>query len=631
MANRLIDEDSPYLQQHANNPVEWYPWCDEAFAKAKEENKLIFLSIGYSSCHWCHVMEKESFENEEIAEYLNSNYICIKVDREERPDIDKHFQLVYQVINRRAGGWPLSVFMSPSAQTFYAGTYYPPTTSLGTMGFKELTNLLYKKFEISASDIDHNANVLDGMVKKIDIKKDETKLGIDHINLFMHDVKKNYEEEFGGFSNAPKFPHHSTLNSLINISKLTKADDAKDMLQNTLSNMTKGGMYDLIDGGFCRYSVDDRWLVPHFEKMCYDNALLIETYIKAYHHTNNKEYKDTAIDIAEFMYQKMSEESLFYSASDADSNGVEGAYFVYDFDEIEKLFVENSIDRELLAKIGFSLDGNFEGENIVRVDEEFEEFDTIKKLLKTIRDDREYPFIDKKIITAQNAMMIKSLFILGRSEPKYIQKAKESLEKLMNSMYINNELKHTKIADNSAKIDGFLDDYAYLALALLEGYKSTLDDDYIITAQKLINDAISKYYENGKWYYSIADFKTTADSTDGSTPSAISAICDATLTLSTILHDMKYKEIVYNSINYYSGDIKLYPYAHSYFSDIVTRYYSEDKLISSNIENLHEIVLKIDSYEYPYVYLKVTDESNYTICKNGACLNNLDNIEMIKI
>jgi uncharacterized protein YyaL (SSP411 family) len=576
-------------------------------------------------------MEQESFENEEIAKFLNDNYICIKVDREERPDIDKHFQLVYQVVNRRAGGWPLSVFMSPQAQTFYAGTYYPPTTNLGTMGFKELTNLLYQKFVSSEGDIVHNANVLNGMVQKVDNKKDAVDIDINLINLFMHDVKKNYQDEFGGFSKEPKFPHHATINSLLSLAKLNNNKDAKDMALDTLSHMIKGGMYDRVDGGFCRYSVDERWLVPHFEKMCYDNGLLIESYIKAYHLSSDTRYKDIACEIADFMYDKMSDGKLFYSASDADSNGVEGEYFCYNFDQVEKAFVENGIDRALLAKIGFSLDGNFDGKNIVRVDEEFDEFAKIKEILKEIREQKEYPFIDKKIITSQNAIVIKALFVLARNESIYKQKAIDSIEALIDSMYIQESLYHTKIADNSAKIDGFLDDLAYFALALLEAYKSTLDDKYILLAQKVINKAITEYYEDGKWYFSDGDFKTTAESTDASTPSAITAICDAMLTLSTITHELSYREIVYKSIVYYSNDIKMYPYAHSYFCDIVIRYFSEDKLITSSIENLNEVVLKVDRFKYPYVYLKANDDSNYSVCKNSACLSNLESIDDIEI
>jgi uncharacterized protein YyaL (SSP411 family) len=631
MANRLASEDSPYLQQHKDNLVDWYPWCDEAFDRAKNENKLIFLSIGYSSCHWCHVMESESFNHEEIAEFLNKNYICIKVDKEERPDIDKHYQLVYQLMNKRAGGWPLSIFLNPEKKPFYSGTYFPPYENMGLVGFLELVKILHSKYEQNSQGIAHNANELERFISKIGAKKDSVMVNEKILDDYVRANIKDYESRYGGFSYAPKFPHHSTLSTLIDIAKLSKELKVQDMVTYTLKNMTKGGMYDLIDGGFCRYSVDEKWLVPHFEKMCYDNGLLIEVYLKAYFLTNDNYYKDIAVDTIDFMIDKMCEDYLFFSASDADTNHIEGEYFIYSYDEIKDVFEEENIDLEYLKMIGVTKSGNFDSKNIIRVEEEFGKFEEIRGVLKKLREKKEYPFIDKKIIVSQNAMMIKSLFVASRLDPKYKHFAIDTLNTLLNELYENGTLYHSKMLGSQNKIEAFLEDYSYLSSCALEAYKTTLDDDYLILAQQLVNSALVKFYDNGKWYFSKGDFDTLADSTDSTIPSAIACILDSMLTLSILLDDLKYKEFVFKSIIYYSSDIKNYPSAHSLFVRVIARYYMEDKVIKSKEKNLEELIYLVDKCNYPFVYLRANSSDNYSICKNTTCINNVDTIDMLDL
>ena len=332
MSNRLKPEDSPYLQQHKDNPVDWYPWCEEAFKRAKKENKAIFISIGYSSCHWCHVMKEKVFQNQVCADILNQNFICIKVDREERPDIDKYYQEVYMLLNRRSGGWPTSIFCTPDNKPFYAGTYIAPESkenSIEGMGFIELTKLIAERISQNDEQILKNADEIEHFLRQQEHPKEATVLKEDFVKNFMHQVKNNYDTKYGGFSAAPKFPHTSTLGTLLVIDKLYNDKAAKAMVLHTLKSMKIGGMYDLVDGGFCRYSVDDKWMIPHFEKMLYDNALLCELYTNAYLTYKDEEFLDTAKETADFWHSHMSEDYLMYSASDADSKGEEGVYYTY--------------------------------------------------------------------------------------------------------------------------------------------------------------------------------------------------------------------------------------------------------------------------------------------------------------
>ena len=322
MSNRLEKEDSPYLQQHKNNPVDWFPWGNEAFEKAEKENKAIFISIGYSSCHWCHVMQKTVFENEECADILNDNFVCIKVDREERPDIDKHYQDVYQLLNNRAGGWPLSIFCTPQNKPFFGGTYIAPESKEGSiegMGFIEITKLITQKIKENDAQLFQNADEVESFINNYEHPKEATVLKQEFYKNFLHQVKNNYDTKFGGFSAAPKFPQVNTLNTLLTIERIYGDKSAQAMIQNTLSNMINGGFYDAEDGGFCRYAMDNEWREPHHEKMLYDNALLCELFVKAYQTYNDELYLRIAKQTADFCINSMSEDGLFYSARDADA------------------------------------------------------------------------------------------------------------------------------------------------------------------------------------------------------------------------------------------------------------------------------------------------------------------------
>ena len=638
MSNRLEKEDSPYLQQHKDNPVDWYPWCDEAFIKAEKENKAIFISIGYSSCHWCHVMEETVFENKECADILNKHFISIKIDREERPDLDKHYQEVHTLLNRRAGGWPTSVFCTPQNKPFFAGTYIPPESKSGSiegMGFKELTNLIAQKVDENDEQLYKNADEVEGFINHYEHPKEATVLKDDFYKNYIHQVKNNYDPRNGGFSVAPKFPQANTLNTLLTIDKLYDDKSVRAMLLDTLKNMSKGGMYDLIDGGFCRYSVDDKYLVPHFEKMLYDNALLCEVYAKTYLTYKDEKHLRIAKECADFWLNFMSEDGLFYSASDADSDGEEGTYFIYTYDEV-KSALENekykNIDT-ILTKLNVTPEGNFEGKNIIRIDEDApEKFDEIKIILQNIRKDRTYPFIDKKVQTSWSAMMIKSLFILGGIDSKYNKIAVESLNALLKTMYFDEKLYHTTLIHKTPKIEAFLEDYAFLSDALLSAYKYTGKDIYIIQAQRFINIALEKFYKTGLWNFSDRDFETKAEISDNTYTSSVAVIIDAMFTLSLLLDDDKYSHFAFKTLEYNSYELGRRPVLYSKMLEQVLRYTKGNRVIKSTQDNLNNNILELISLKYPFVLLKSDSSKEYLVCGDKSCfastqeINELDKL-----
>ncbi len=626
MANRLKNEYSPYLQQHADNPVDWYPWGEEAFLKAKKENKAIFLSIGYSSCHWCHVMERESFEDEATAKILNTHFVCIKVDREERPDIDKHFQEVYQLMNGRPGGWPTSLFLTEALKPFYSATYIPDVPKYGMMSFSSLLEVIADKYKNEKSVLTDEA---DKVLQHLNPKEDKiqaTKLDTSIINRVSEQAKQLFDSEHGGFNKAPKFPQASTLSLLIDIYKITNDQATLDMVTLSLNSMAKGGLRDLIEGGFCRYSTDNEWLVPHFEKMTYDNALLSEVYLKAYHATGNAFYKDVAFETIDFMLEKMSEDHLFYSASDADTEGEEGKYFVYTYEKALRSFEKAGIPaqaHEKLAKaLHISKNGNFEGKNIVRVKDPqnidipyyHEAIDALAKR----RQKRVHPFIDKKILVSWNAMMISTLFKASRVDETYLPLAIRSLDALLQTMYVNSELFHSTLIGKKPKIKAFLEDFAYLAETLIEAYESTLNEVYLITATKLANNAIEKYFVHGKWKFSRGEFETDADIYDSTYPSSVATMISALYSISSLV-DTVYKKFVFRTLEIYSYDVMRQPISTPSMSRMVVRYLLDDIIIKATEEKLKPHIKDVDALPHPFVLLKNDSNDGFMLCNSHSC------------
>ena len=637
MSNRLALEDSPYLQQHKNNPIDWYPWCDEAFKKAKDENKPIFISIGYSSCHWCHVMEKEVFESEDVASFVNNHFVCIKVDKEERPDIDKYYQEVYQMLNRRPGGWPTSIFATPENKPFFAGTYIPPVSRENMLGFTELTTIIAEKVAQKDAQIFNNADEIVGYLQQTNTPTQATKLTADIAKSFFKQAQFNYQKHSGGFSVSPKFPHTSTLNFLLDIYLTQTLPEAKEMVIHTLKQMQLGGMYDLVEGGFCRYSVDEKWLVPHFEKMTYDNGLLCQLYTRAFTHFQEPSFLTTAKESADFMLQSMQEDNLFYSASDADTEGEEGKYFIYNPQEVTTALQTKGYDdvkiKEILSTLDITQEGNFEGQSIVRLESEHREtwFDDVKAVLVAIRETRVAPFIDKKIQVSWNAMMIKALFMLGSIESHYLKSAQAHLDALLNTMLLEGQLYHSTLIHKEPKVKAFLEDYAYLGVALVEGYKQTCDERYIIMAQQLANQALEQFYDNGRWLFSRGEFETEADTRDSSYPGEVGVMIDLLLSVGSII-DEKYRRFAFKSLEYYSFDVSKKPLHFPYMSHQMLRYVLGDRIIKASHDKLLEANQALNTITYPFVLSYAQKEQeHYLVCGDTSCFANTDDAKELNI
>ncbi len=632
MGNRLAQESSAYLQQHAHNPIDWYPWGDEALKKAKKEHKPIFVSIGYSSCHWCHVMAHESFEDAKIAALLNENFIAIKVDKEERPDIDKYFQDIYTLMNGRGGGWPTSIFLTPSLKPFYSATYIPNTPKYGMMAFDELLSTIIQKYKKQPKLLEEKgAEVLDFLnPKKENIQA--TNIDKSLIDRFVDQAKSLFDAEYGGFGSEPKFPQTSTYMTLLEIYKLTKDEKILDMITHSLKAMSQGGLYDLIDGGFCRYSTTQNWLIPHFEKMTYDNALLIQLYSEVFMVTKDIYFKEIAQQSINFMMKFMSHDHLFFSASDADSKEGEGRYFTYEYQECLEAFSKNGFSakeaKEILQALDITKEGNFEGRSIVNLKKEFDKNRLQKALqiLHTLREQREYPFIDTKIITSWNAMMIESLFIATSIDAAYQENAKKSLDALLKKLYIEGKLYHTAMDKKRPYVEAFLEDYAYLCSALIKAYETTSQEDYLHIAIKLANQAIKEFYIEKQWHFSNTEFKTKDERYDTSYPSA-SALMVYVLLKLDLLSSYDYSSIIDFTLRFNSYDLMRQPISSPLLTQAAIANLLGLVTIKSTRENIEKNRETIKLL--PFTIALANDDTRWTLCDHKSCFANEDNFQKI--
>jgi len=539
--NELIHEDSPYLLQHAHNPVNWMAWSDQALAKAKEENKLIFLSIGYSTCHWCHVMERETFEDEMSAKVLNDAYVSIKVDREEMPDLDKYYQDVHYLLTQRAGGWPLSIIMTPTQQVIFAGTYLPPQSGQGRMGFRELTSFIKGKFDDDLAEVQKSAQSIEAAIKHYE-RSFEQKESIhtdEVIETFVSKVKASYDDVSKGVGSAPKFPHASTWNALLDIYTRTKNLEALYMSEDALTAMARGGINDQIEGGFYRYSVDEAWVIPHFEKMLYTNAELIEVYAKVFKITQKPYFQEVVDTTIEAMDERFLKEGLYLSASDADSEGEEGKYFVFGFKEAQEALLNGGLSAEetkvVMDYFGITKFGNFEHQTtnpILTCNEKPARLDEAIVMLKEVRQRVVYPFIDTKILTAWNALMVTALFEAGK-----IEKAKRVLDMLLKTLHVNGILYHQIVVGGSLKVEALLEDYAFVIESLLRGYAHTKEAHYLELAKKLSHEAEHKFFKEETWYLSDKAFRAKAVLEDNSYKSPLSTMIKNLFELAKIEDD----------------------------------------------------------------------------------------------
>ncbi|CAA6807770.1 MAG: Thymidylate kinase (EC [uncultured Sulfurovum sp.] len=632
-ANELKNEESPYLLQHANNPVNWLPWGDEALAKAKQENKIIFLSIGYSTCHWCHVMGHESFENEEIAEILNRDFINIKVDREEYPNIDKHYQDVYKVMNQRAGGWPLTVIMTPDAKVFYTATYLPPKAKSKYRGLDEILPDMYDLYHNRKELVTTMTYNIERITKKKSTLEENASMPIDEnlSMLFLTQLTEKYDARYKGIGVEPKFPHATSFDTLLDISRLTLNFDAKTMADDALTAMAKGGINDQIEGGFYRYSTDEEWRTPHFEKMLYTNAELLETYDNAYKMSGNELFKETMNKTIENIYARFEKENLFYSASDADSNGVEGKYFTYTYREtlkvLEQKGISNAEAQIAVNYFNITEEGNFEDEtsNPFLSDEiEPKNIVKIKEILLELRKERDYPFIDYKVQTSWNALFIKGLFKAGEKE-----KALKSLDALVKNLYLKDELYHQRILGTEPKVKGYLEDYAFLIAALIEAYQATFDEKHLNLAKKLNAQSIQKFYKEKQWHLSDDNFKSIADLDDMPYRSAMAVSIENILLLAHLSDDYDAYDLAKNMLTLHARKINLESSETPYATKIALMLQNGVVIIKANKENLLTHQKEIDELYYPYVLRKTVKEDDFSACTMQKCFSTDTKIDKI--
>ena len=504
--NYLSKEKSEYLLQHSKNPVNWYPWVNEAFERAKNEDKPIFLSIGYSSCHWCHVMEEESFEDIETAEILNKNFISIKVDREERPDIDSVYMAAIQMITGR-GGWPASIFMNSKGEPFYAGTYFPKFDRHNIPAFKSVLAKIIEIYHNDRSSIDNHTKVVIEGLRKFFNSSEISNIQSDNIyEKIIDQINKSFDFENGGFGDFPKFPETTKLQILYLLGKKYSNNDWFNMGQLSLGSMINGGIYDQLVGGFARYSTDKKWTVPHFEKMLYDNALILSIMCTSYKVTKNSKILEAIDQTFDFLDNEMkTTENLFFSTQDADSEGEEGAYYIWDYNEIKKIL--NPKDFNIISSLwDITKEGDIDGKNVLNVSKSLDEISEEKNIstldidsaisraknnLIEIRQKRIKPRTDKKIVSSWNALLISSLCNRYNitNEKKYLEQAKSTAESILKFNLKNNVLLHTTEGENS-----FLEDYSYFISSLFELYNSSLDPYWFNLAKDFCDETILKFW-----------------------------------------------------------------------------------------------------------------------------------------
>ncbi len=595
LSNRLASETSPYLQQHASNPVHWQPWDKEALAIAKQTNKPILLSIGYSACHWCHVMAHESFENKKIAAVMNELFVNIKVDREERPDLDKIYQSAHQLLNQRGGGWPLTVILTPEEQIpFFAGTYFPDTPKHNMPAFADVLQRVEAFYREHPEDIDkQNSSLQNALHNMANIPVSDESLNSLPIDACRQQLAKTYDKKFAGFGDAPKFPHPTNLEFLLRHYIVTRQSGQADaasyaMLTETLAAMVKGGLYDQLGGGFYRYSVDKQWVIPHFEKMLYDNGPLLSLYAQTYSvlkEQNFNIFRDAAEQTANWLIREMtSNEGAYYSTLDADSEGKEGTFYIWSKQQIKEILTDT--EYKIAEKYyGLNAKANFEGKwhlNIqASVDsiakklklsepEVTESIATIKQKLFSIRAKRIPPGRDEKILTSWNALMIKGMAISGRllQNDKFICSAHKAIDFVRDTLFKDKRLLAT-CKDGKAHLMAYLDDYVFLIDALLESLQARWRSEDLEFAIELADIVMQHFYdsEKGGFYFTANDHEQLISRPkplmDEAIPSGNGIAAYALNRLGHLTGEQTYIDAADKTLHYAWCSINEIPYAHA--------------------------------------------------------------------
>ncbi len=631
LKNRLQYSTSPYLKQHETNPINWYPWGEAAFKLAKKEKKAVFLSIGYSTCHWCHVMAKESFENEEIAKIFNECFISIKVDREEMPHLDSYYQKLHKKLRGRIGGWPLSAFLTADKKPFYVATYIPSTKKPYHEGLDTLLPRICKEYSNDYESVLKKAKEIElGMYKSPKpVKLKDAKITTESL---IASLSREYDNIYGGFGRQKKFPEASKLSLMMDLAIIKKDEKLYKKVLQTLDVMALRGIYDHIGGGFFRYSVDTAWEIPHFEKMLYNQAELIPLYVKAYLKTKNELYRDVVIETIAMLDKRFVKNNLYYSASDADTKHKEGAFFLYRPEQI-RYALNNSEHRDVIVEsLEFTIDGNFE--NKVHLNfytpSRPKGFKAFKKELLKLHKNREYPFIDKKINTAWNALMIEALFKASLIDEKYALKAQQHLDALKEFMFDKGELHHQSLIGLKPIQKGLLEDYSFLISALIAGYEVDYKSEKLDFAEYLLSRAKSKFYKNGVWYLSDDKLNIRADLKDKYYSSALGKMSQNIIRVASLKASFKYEELALKTLASINADIeKLQSDAPASATAFMMQKIGVVTLKSSK-KRLKKRSLDIEMIKHPYVLTKFQKDERYLACTMRSCFSIKNEYEDIK-
>ena len=646
--NRLIDETSPYLLQHAHNPVDWYPWGDEAFERARSEDKPVLVSIGYSACHWCHVMEHESFEDEATAAVMNEHFINIKVDMEERPDVDQIYMNFVQLTTGR-GGWPMNVFLTPDKQPFFGGTYFPPAPRYGMPSWQQILMSIAEAYRDRREELDRSADEIVAELRRVNsAERGSSTVNSELLAKALESFSRTFDAVNGGFGGAPKFPPSMSLEFLLRYHYRTGDERALEIVRHTCDKMARGGIYDQLGGGFHRYSVDAVWLVPHFEKMLYDNAQLIRVYLHVYQVTGDDLYKRVAVEILEYVRREMLDESGgFYSTQDADSEGIEGKFFVWTPPQVEAILGPEDA-RIINYYFDITDSGNFEGENILNVRRSPEQAAggldiTIADLEEVLgrcreklfaeREKRIKPFRDEKVLTAWNGLMLAAFADAASvlADNDYLKIAINNAHFIKLELQENGRLLRTW-KDGKAKLNGYIEDYANVADGLLELYQASGEVEHLAEARRLVDLMITEFWdeENGGFYFTSREHEElilrNKDFYDNATPSGNSVAADVLLRLSRFVADDRYERFAVTVLRLSASQAMRHPQGFGRALSAMEFYLSSKKEIVVIGPAGNELEREIRSRLRPNtIYLRsgdpVTDGEHVLLLKERTMLN----------
>ena len=665
MANRLKQEKSPYLMQHGENPVDWYPWCEEAFQKAAREDRPIFLSIGYSTCHWCHVMAHESFEDQEIADLLNREFVSIKVDREERPDIDAVYMSVCQAMTG-SGGWPLTIFMTPEQKPFFAGTYFPKHGGYRRYGLIELLERVADLWKNNREELLRAGNQITAAINQTQESNDQEP-DRNLVEQAYTQLSRRFDHKWGGFGGAPKFPTPHNLLFLMRYADSMQESNAMKIAEVTLEDMARGGIFDHIGGGFSRYSTDEMWLVPHFEKMLYDNALLLIAYTKAYQHTKRECFADTAHRTARYILRELtSEEGGCYCGQDADSDGVEGKYYVFTPEEVKAVLGEAD-GAEFCRLYDITDSGNFEGKSIPNrihtTENGWEINDPRLEMLYDFRLNRTKLHKDDKILLSWNAWAIIALAKAGQvlEEPSYLDAAIRIQQFIESKMVTENDRLYLRYRDGDAAYVGQLDDYAVYALALLELYRVTFDTKFLKATIHRAKQMVELFEDrrNGGYFMTAFDgeqlIARPKETYDGALPSGNSVAAVVLQTLASLTGEPEWQAVADRQLSFLAGEIGEYPSASCFgVLAMMDALYPHRELVCATSDGLPDELknyLKLHPSDDLQVLLRTKENADvlsrcapftkeypipeqgtmYYLCENGACKAPVSEFRMLKI